>query len=145
MTTPKHKSQFPEVLTMTVMRNLKSTNTYNKVLQERHNKILDRLEKFWSECDAEDKKCATELLLSTCEIQERKKQVCSWEIPLLDKDDNPVPDKWQTVGFDKPINNDGGWQVSAKKDGLPRIHITTKVAEELKAQLKNKRNLKVFE
>jgi len=130
---------------MAVMRNLKSSNEWNKIYQERHNKVLALIEKFWSECDAEGKECVTELLLNTCEIQCRDKQVCSWEIPVLDKDDKVVPDKWQTVGFNKSINNNGGWRVSAKKDGMPRIHITAKVAEHLKNQFSDKRNLKVFE
>ena len=75
---------------MTVMSRLKSTNAYNKVLQTRHNEILFKIEKFWSECDADGKDCVSELLLDTCEIQRRDKQVCSWEIPLLDKDDKVV-------------------------------------------------------
>ena len=56
-----------------------------------------------------------------------------------------MPDKWQTIGHSLLILNNGKWRVSAKKDGMPRIHITAKVAEDLKAQHKDKRNLKVFE
>ena len=130
---------------MTVMRNLKSSNEWNKIYQKRHNEILFKIEKFWSECDADGKECVTELLLDTCEIQHRDKSICSWEIPLLDKDGKVVPDKWQTVGETALIINNGKWRVSAKKDGMPRIHITAKVAEELKAKHKDKRNLKVFE
>jgi len=129
---------------MTVMSRLKRSNEWNTIYQQRHNEILFKIEKFWSECDAEGKDCVTELLLDTCEIQHRDKQVCSWEIPLLDKDNNPVPNKWQTVGSSKLIKNNGDWRVSAKKDGMPRIHVTAKVAEELKAQHKDKRNFKVF-
>lgn len=139
-------SKFSEITTMTVMRNLKSSNEWSKIYQERHNKVLALIEKFWiDDGDADGKESVTELLLNTCEIQHRDKQVCSWEIPLLDKDGKVVPDKWQTVGFTKPINNNGDWRVSAKKDGMPRIHITAKVAEDLKSQHKDKRNLKVFE
>jgi hypothetical protein len=140
-----HTSKFSEVTTMTVMSRLKSTNAFNKVLQTRHNEILFKIEKFWSECDADGKDCVSELLLDTCEIQRRDKQVCSWEIPLLDKDDKVVPNKWQTVGHSKFIKNNGDWRVSAKKDGMPRIHVSAKVAEHLKAEFKDKRNLKVFE
>ena len=131
---------------MTVMRNLKSSNEWNKIYQERHNKVLALIEKFWmDDGDADGKESVTELLLSTCEIQHRGKQVCSWEIPLLDKDGKVVPDKWETIGQKSLILNNGKWRVTAKKDGMPRIHITDKVAEDLKAQHKDKRNLKVFE
>jgi hypothetical protein len=139
------ESKFSEITTMTVMSRLKSTNEYNKVLQTRHNQILFKVEKFWSECDADGREALNDLLLDTCEIQRRDKQVCSWEIPLLDKDDKVVPNKWQTVGFSKFIKNNGDWRVSVKKDGMPRIHVSAKVAEHLKAEFKDKRNLKVFE
>jgi len=132
-------------MTMKVMSNLKHTNDWNKILQARHNEILFKIEKFWSECDADGKDCVTELLLDTCQIQHRAKQVCSWEVPLVDDDGKVVPDKWQRVGHEFLILNNDKWRVSAKKDGMPRIHITAKVADELKEQHKDKRNLKVYE
>lgn len=139
-----HKSKFSEITTMTVMRNLKRTNEYNKVLQEQHNEIISLVETFWSECDEAGREEISPLLLNINGIQQRRKQVCSWETPLLDKDGKVVPDKWQTEGWDMPIDNKGDWRVSAKNDGMPRIHVTAKVAEDLKAQFKGFRKLKVF-
>ena len=79
-----HPTKFPEVTTLSVMRNLKKTNEHNKMLQERINSTIDMLESFYI---ANPSEASAKMLLEANKLHERTKCVAKREF-----DDGSKPD-----------------------------------------------------